>query len=86
MSVDDILKREYGHLLPIGFAERIAELALAKAPPSLWDFLLRLTPRAGIAFGVAAIALAVLGFTGDAPGLIESIVGFDSLTELFPLQ
>lgn len=84
--IDDILKREHEGLLPVGFAERVADLAVARAPLSLWDLLLRLTPRAGIAFGAAAVILAVLGFVGDAPGLFEAVSGFGSLTELFPLQ
>ena len=84
--IDGILKEEHEYLLPIGFAERVATLAMASSAPSIWDLLLRLTPRAGMAFGAAAVLLVVVGSVGDGPNLIESISGFASLTELFPLQ
>lgn len=84
--IDDILKREHEYLLPVGFADRVAALAAEQAPASLWDLLLRFTPRAGIVFGAAAVAMAVLGFVGGGPGLFESVSRFASLTELFPLQ
>jgi len=84
--IDGILKREHDYLLPIGFAERVAALAGEQAPVSLWDLLLRMTPRLGIALGAGAAVLAVLGLTGDGPGLFESVSRFASLTEFFPLQ
>jgi len=84
--IDDILKREHEYLLPLGFAERVATLATEQAPVSLWDILLRLTPRAGVAIGAAAAVLVVLSVAGDGPGLFEAISRFPSLTEFFPLQ
>lgn len=84
--INDILKREHEYLLPLGFAERVAALAADQAPASLWDLLLRFTPKAGIAFGATAALLAVFGFVGDGPGLIEAVSRFASLTELFPFQ
>ncbi len=84
--IDGILKEEHEYLLPIGFAERVAALAMAESAPSMWEFLFRLTPRAGVAFGAVAIVLAVVGFVADGPNLVESVSNYASLTELFPLQ
>ena len=84
--IDDILKREHEYLLPLGFAERVANIAMESPAPSLWEFLWRLSPRAGVAFGGLAVLLAVVGFVGSGPGLVESVLDFASLTELLPLQ
>lgn len=84
--IDDLLRKEHESLLPLGFAERVAEHAMAGSAFSLWDVLLGLTPRVGIAFGAVAIALATFGFLGDGPDLIRSVTEYASLTELFPLR
>ena len=84
--IDDILREEHEYLLPPGFAERVAAHARSQSTLSLWDFLLRLAPGAGLACGAAVVLFAVFGFVGEGPGVVEAVTGFASLTELFPLQ
>jgi len=84
--IDDLLRREYESSLPIGFAERVAERAMGNAGFSFWDVLFGMTPKVGVAFGAVAVVLAVFGFVGSAPDLIESVTHYVSLTELFPMQ
>lgn len=84
--IDGILKEEHEYLLPLGFAERVAALAMAESAPSLWEFLFRLTPRAGIAFGTAAVVLALVSLVADGPTIVEAVSNYPVLTELFPLQ
>lgn len=84
--IDDILREEHEYLLPPGFAERVAAHAMSQSTLSVWDFLLRFAPQAGLACGVAVVLIAAFGFAGEGPGLVDSVTGFASLTELFPLQ
>jgi hypothetical protein len=50
-----------------------------------WDALLTLTPRTGIAVGAIVGVLAVLGFVGSAPGVIEAVSYYAQVGDLMPL-
>jgi hypothetical protein len=84
-SIDRIMKEAFPPELPYGFAERVAYTAMNAAGGTVWDLFLRLTPRASIAIGAIATLLLVLGFTGDGPGLVESIAQYDSLSSFFTI-
>ncbi len=75
-SIDSILRSEIPRGLPIGFAERMADLAMsapARDRLSIWDLLLQLSPRVGIAAGVIATLLLVFALTGEGPTMFEAM-------------
>jgi hypothetical protein len=84
-SIEQILKNAFPQELPYGFAERVARAAMAQGERAIWDLLLNLTPRAGIAIGAVATLLLLLGLLGEGPGLFESITEYNSFSSLIPL-
>jgi hypothetical protein len=82
-SIERIMKEAFPPELPYGFAERVAYNAMIRGSASVWDLFLSLTPRASIAIGAIATILLVLGFTGDGPGLFDSIAQYNSLSSFF---
>ena len=84
--LDDLIRQEYRDPLPLGFAERVASLAMERSEGAFWGLLLQLSPRFGLAAGALALVLLVLGATGEGPGIFESISNYASLTQFLPLQ
>ena len=85
-SLDRLIRDEIDRSLPLGFAERVAVIAMTTDPNPFWSLLLRLSGRATIALtGVSAVLLAI-GLLGDGPGLIEAVndyvASFDPLALL----
>jgi hypothetical protein len=85
-SIEKILQAGYAPELPYGFAERVARAALGEETGSaVWEFLLALTPKTGIALTAVVMLLAVIGFAGSGPGLLDSIDHYGSFSSLLPL-
>lgn len=84
-SIERIMKDAFPPELPYGFAERVASNAMSQGGSSIWELLLNLTPRAGLAFGAVATLLLILGFTGDGPGLVDSIAQYSSLSSIISI-
>ena len=84
-SIEQIMRENFPPALPYGFAERVAHVAMTEGTSTLWDLLLSLTPRAGLAIGAVAVLLLVLGFAGDGPGLIEAVDQYEAFSSLIPL-
>lgn len=84
--IDDLIRNEYDRSLPLGFAERVAALAMERSQNLLWELLSQFTPRFGVALSAVALVLFLFGVVGEGPGLVESIANYSSLTEFFPLQ
>lgn len=72
-SIDRLLRQEFPTGLPLGFAERVAAVAMGERRDSLWDWMFGLAPRAGMAFSAVALALALWSFTGDGPNVIDAV-------------
>ncbi|MGE3801395.1 MAG: hypothetical protein AB7H80_10270 [Candidatus Kapaibacterium sp.] len=84
--IDDFIRGEYPHSLSLGFAERVASLAMNRPEHTVWDFFSRLSPRAAVALSAVAMVLFVFGVTGEGPDLLQSISDYASLTEFIPFQ
>jgi hypothetical protein len=85
-SIEKILQAGYAPELPYGFAERVARTALGnEAGSAFWEFLLTLTPKTGLALTAVAMLLAVIGFAGSGPGLLESIDHYGTFSSFLPL-
>ncbi len=85
ISIERMLRENFPPSIPYGFAERVANAAMAEGSLTLWDLLLGLTPRAGIAFGAVVILLLILGFAGDGPGIIDSVAQYETFSSIIPL-
>lgn len=83
--INQILRDAYVPGLPYGFAERVAAVAMSTGATSLWDLLLLLTPRTGLALGLVAVLLVLLGFVGDGPGLVDSLTHYVDLNSIPPI-
>ncbi len=86
-SIDRILREAYVPNLPYGFAERVAREIMGGEQGmglSIWDLLLSISPKAGLAVGAVVTILLILGFTGSGPGIVESIDQYSSLSSLLP--
>lgn len=85
-SIEKIMRDAFPPELPYGFAERVARMAMSQEETStVWDFLLRLSPRAGLALGAVAALLMVLGFSGEGPGIVESVQNYDTYSNFIAL-
>ena len=84
-SIERMMRESFPPDLPYGFAERVANAAMIEGGSTLWDFLLSLTPRAGIAFGAIAVLLLILGMAGDGPGIIDSVTQYEAFSSIIPL-
>lgn len=85
-SIEKIMQSAYAPELPYGFAERVARAAMDEPEAAaFWDFLLALAPKTGLAFSAVAMLLAVIGFAGSGPGLLESIDQYSALSSFLPL-
>lgn len=82
---DKLLRDAFRPELPYGFAERAASAAMDPAAGSLWEILLSLTPRAGVAIGAVATVLVLFGFAGSGPGLVESIDKYAQIGSILTL-
>ena len=84
--IDDLIRKEYDLHLPLGFAERVASLAMDEGRGRIWENIFRLSPRMGFAFSAFALVLFLLGISGQGPGIIESVINYPVLSEFIPLQ
>lgn len=87
-SIDTILGGVLHRGLPTGFAERMADLAMGVTPEarySIWDMLVRLSPRFTIAAGVIATAVLFLALSGDGPTMFQAISQYATVESYFPL-
>lgn len=79
-SIDRILRQSLSLGLPIGFAERVAARAINGGAEG-WDFLLRFSPRVGMAVAVVATILFLLTLSSGGPSMLEAVqdyAGVDS--------
>jgi len=81
-SIDRLLKSTLVRGLPLGFPERVADAAmgLAGSGVQLWDVLLRLGPRLGIAVGAVAAVLLAIALSGDGPTVFEAVQDYASVS------
>lgn len=85
-SIEKILREAFPQELPYGFAERVAFNALRQgAGASIWDVLLRLSPRVSLAFGAMAAVILVVGVLGDGPSMLDALTNFDSYSNFISL-
>lgn len=85
-SIEKIMKEAFPSELPYGFAERVARNAMrTEQKASIWDLMLGLTPRAGLALGAVAVVLAVLGFAGDGPSMLDAASNYDAYSNFISL-
>jgi hypothetical protein len=85
-SIEKILQANYAPELPYGFAERVARSAMAQPQGSqFWELLFALTPKTGLALGAVAMLLAVVGFSGSGPGIVESVNNYGAYSTLLPM-
>lgn len=87
-SIDSILRSEIPRGLPIGFAERMADLVMS-APSrdrlSIWDLLLQMSPRVGIAAGVVATALLLFALAGEGPSMFEALTDYATVETIISI-
>ncbi len=76
-SIEKLMRDAYAPNLPYGFAERVALLAMTEQKVSLWDLLLGMTPKVGLAVGAFATILMLIGFTGEGPNPFAAISHYD---------
>ncbi|MBS1913643.1 MAG: hypothetical protein JST22_16770 [Bacteroidetes bacterium] len=85
-SIERILKEAFPQELPYGFAERVAYNAMrAGGTVTIWDLLLRLSPRTSLAFGAMAAVLLVFGVAGSGPGVFDAVTNYSSYSSFLPL-
>lgn len=81
--IEQLVRDWYAPELPYGFAERTAARIMASEQPErIWEMLLGLTPRAGLAIGALATLLAVLGYAGTGPGLVDAFEDLASIEQV----
>ncbi len=88
-SIEKILRESFTPSLPYGFAERVAQAAMAPETDgewSLWDSLAFLSPKVEIALGAVAALLTVLSVAGSGPGVLDAMEGYAVLNNLVPLM
>lgn len=71
-SIERTMREAFPPSLPYGFAERVARVAMSEGRSTFWDFLFGMTPRASIAIGALVTLLAVIGFVGEGPNVIDA--------------
>ncbi len=85
-TITTILRESAVRQLPMGFAARVAHAAMSQpAVRGIWEYLLELTPRTGLAISAIATILVVMGISGGGPGLVQSITDFVALSNPLPL-
>jgi|GEM_PF-2002741 len=72
-SIDRLLRQEFPTGLPLGFAERVAAVAMGERRDSLLEWIFGLAPRAGMAFSAIAVVLALWSFSGDGPNVLDAL-------------
>jgi hypothetical protein len=80
-----MMREAFPPSLPYGFAERVANVAMAEGRSTIWDFLFGMTPRASIAIGALAMLLAVIGFVGDGPNVIDAPAQYSDTSSIITL-
>jgi hypothetical protein len=50
-----------------------------------WELIFALTPKTGLALGAVAMLLAVIGFSGSGPGIVESVDNYGAYSTFLNL-
>ncbi len=83
--IEQILREAFRPELPYGFPERVAYVAFTQGRATIWDLLVTMSPRTGLAFGLIAVILVLFSMVGEGPGLIESLNAYVDVYSLPPI-